>query len=135
MSSVNRLTNPTDFAVDGVSFLGSSGEPVVDVRRYSDIDDAVDVMEHLLAWGHLAPSAPDSLSCYPFSSRDDPFVLREQPHVFFAGNQPEFGFRKLQGPSGQAMTVVSVPSFAKTGEVVLVDLASLDCHTVKLAGF
>ena len=33
-------------------------------------------MEAILDWGHLAPTAPDTLSVYPFTT-DDPFLLRD----------------------------------------------------------
>lgn len=56
----------------------------------------LDLMENTLRWRHLAPTAPDTLTCYPYSS-DDPFVLAECPHVYVAGNQPEFGTRLVAG--------------------------------------
>lgn len=28
-------------------------------------------------------------ACYPFDEYD-PFILNEKPHIFFAGNQPEY---------------------------------------------
>ena len=43
-------------------------------------------MERSLQWRHLAPTAPDTLPCYPFCDTD-PFVLGECPHVYFVGNQ------------------------------------------------
>jgi hypothetical protein len=53
-------------------------------------------MEATLRWRHLAPTAPDTLTCYPFTT-DDPFVLTECPHVYVAGNQPEFATRVATG--------------------------------------
>ena len=53
----------------------------------------------MLRWGHLAPTAPDTLATYPFSDQD-PFILDAAPHVLFAGNQPEFATRVATG--GQA---------------------------------
>lgn len=38
----------------------------------------------------------DRVGCYPFQDRD-PFVLEETPHIFFAGNQPEYASRLIQG--------------------------------------
>lgn len=35
-----------------------------DIKRYSDIDDSMDILEKTLEWGHLAPTAPDTLSEY-----------------------------------------------------------------------
>jgi DNA polymerase delta subunit 2 len=53
-------------------------------------------MESTLRWRHLAPTAPDTLTCYPFAD-DDPFVLEACPHVYVAGNQPEFATRVATG--------------------------------------
>ena len=44
--------------------LGTSGQPVDDVKRYSDIEDSLDILERMLEWGHIAPTAPDTLSEY-----------------------------------------------------------------------
>lgn len=59
-------------------------------------------MEATLRWRHLAPTAPDTLSCYPFAS-DDPFVLQECPHAYVVGNQPEFATRLLEGECASGM--------------------------------
>lgn len=53
-------------------------------------------MEQCLEWRHLAPTAPDTLTSYPFDAFD-PFIIQSAPHVFFAGNQPEFGTRTVKG--------------------------------------
>jgi hypothetical protein len=52
-----------------------------------------------LQWRHLCPTAPDTLTCYPFGA-DDPFVLQQCPHIMFAGNQPEFDTRLMEGEPG-----------------------------------
>lgn len=54
------------------------------------------VMKALLEWRHQAPTAPDTLACYPFL-RDDPFMMEAAPHVFFAGCQPEFASEEVHG--------------------------------------
>jgi hypothetical protein len=43
------------------SFLGTSGQPVADLLRYSGLEDPLAVMESTLRWRHLAPTAPDTL--------------------------------------------------------------------------
>lgn len=60
--------------------------------RYSAHEDRLSILDLSLRWGHLVPTAPDTLTTYPFVD-NDPFVVRQVPHVFFAGNQPEFGSR------------------------------------------
>lgn len=120
------VTNPHDCSVDGVRILGTSGQPVEDIKRYSDIDDPLEILEKSLLWGHIAPTAPDTLSCYPFYDVD-PFLLAECPHVYFVGNQPEFKHKVYKGSSGQEVLLVTVPRFCQTATAVLINLASLDC--------
>jgi DNA polymerase delta subunit 2 len=79
-----------------VSFLGTSGQNVDDVYKYSEREDSLGIMEALLNWGHLVPTAPDTLSSYPFSM-DDPFLLDSAPHVLFTGNQASFQTSIVQG--------------------------------------
>lgn len=69
---------------------------MADVLRYSEGDDALDALGRLLEWGHLVPTAPDTLAAYPFAD-NDPFVLRAAPHVLFAGNQPALATRLVTG--------------------------------------
>jgi DNA polymerase delta subunit 2 len=140
-SSVVRATNPHEFEVEGIVFLGTSGQNVDDVYRYSNLcgdndsghhhdqDDAggrVEVLEEMLKWRHLVPTAPDTLSTYPYHN-SDPFILESTPHVFFAGGQPRFGTKVIEGENGQKVRLVSVPSFADTGCVALVNLHDLSC--------
>ena len=108
-----RATNPHDFDLGGVRFLGTSGQNVDDVLRWSTIGLAgadggaeeepsaanraslgdgprrCEALRSLLAWGHLAPTAPDTLAAFPFKSAD-PFVMEGCPHVFFCGGGREF---------------------------------------------
>lgn len=135
-SSLHRSPNPHDFAVDGVAFLGTSGQNVDDVFRYSDIQDRAGILGALMRWRHLAPTAPDTLAAYPYFE-SDPFILDACPHVLFAGGQPAFETALVEGGSGpgeeggkRAVRVVAVPNFCTTGCVVLVNLATLACHPV-----
>jgi DNA polymerase delta subunit 2 len=69
---------------------------------------------------------------YPF--RDcDPFILNETPHLFFAGNQPEFKTKIIVGEDGQRVRLVAVPKFSETGKVVLVDVDSLAAEVLTFA--
>ncbi len=71
-----RVTNPHAFSVDGVHFVGTSGQNVDDIHRYSAMEDRLAIMQSVLQWGHLVPTAPDTLTCYPFQ-QDDPFILEQ----------------------------------------------------------
>ena len=71
--------------------LGTAGQGVDDVYRYSTQEGRLSILEYTLRWAHLFPTAPDSLGCFPYQhEHTDPFVLRDCPHVYFAGNQPKF---------------------------------------------
>ena len=65
-----RVTNPHDFEVDGVAFLGTSGQNIEDIDKYSTDEDRLKMLEHVLQWGHLAPTAPDTLTAYSFKDKD-----------------------------------------------------------------
>ncbi len=112
------------------SILGTSGQNIDDLWRCTATEDRLELLASTLAWGHVAPSAPDTLSCHPFNDRD-PFLIGDQPHVYFAANQPSYGTRLVQAPGGGAATrLVLVPSFAATGTAVLVNLSTLACHPI-----
>lgn len=109
--------------------MGTSGQNIDDVRKYSDKESTLDMMESMLQWAHIAPTAPDTLNCYPFQN-GDPFVVKKQPHVFFAGNQEKFEAKLVTGNEGQKTLLVSVPSSDLDPVVVLLNLKSLSCHPV-----
>lgn len=128
-STLSRCTNPHDFELDGVRILGTSGQNVDDVARYSDLDDAVEIMERLLMWRHLIPTAPDTLAAYPFYDAD-PFIIKETPHVLFAGGQPRFGTKLVESEAGHKVRIIAVPDFSKSGAMILVNLKSLAVHPI-----
>lgn len=70
------------------------------------------------------------IGCYPFQEKDQ-FVIEECPHVYFVGNQPKFETTVIEGPAGQNVRLIAVPRFNERGEVVLLDMDSLDVETVK----
>lgn len=55
------VMNPYAFEVDGLRFLGTSGQNLDDVWRYSDVEDRLDIAEMMLKWRNIAPTAPDTL--------------------------------------------------------------------------
>ncbi|KAL7540305.1 hypothetical protein ACHAXR_010020 [Thalassiosira sp. AJA248-18] len=103
----------------------------------------IDALNQTLKYGHMTPTGPDSLPTFP-SSESDPFVLKYRPSVYFVGNCDKFETR-LADADGQeieedasvnkhdgqnATRLVCIPSFALTGEVVLVKLRSLKCEVI-----
>lgn len=117
-------TNPLVLDIEGVRLLGSSGQPIDDLRRYAPDLSTLQLLEETLKWRHLAPSAPDTLWAYPVPD-DDPLVIREVPHIYFAANQPSFEVDQTDNT-----LMISVPKFAQTHQVVLVDLSTLEVDTM-----
>ncbi|KAK3359713.1 DNA polymerase alpha/epsilon subunit B-domain-containing protein [Lasiosphaeria hispida] len=127
---LDTVTNPWEGEVEGWRVLGTSGQNLDDIFKYVDSDDRLGMMEAMCRWRCSAPTAPDTLWAYPFQD-DEPFVMKECPHLYFVGCQPEFGTTVISGPDGQMVRLVLVPSFSATREVVLVDMETLDVSTVK----
>ncbi len=49
-------------------------------------------MQQTLEMRHVCPTAPDTLRAFPYVDTD-PFVVEAAPHVYFVGNQEEYGER------------------------------------------
>jgi len=127
LQSLSAVTNPYSCQIDGVSFHGTSGQPIDHLHSFTQTPegescDRLDLMENCLRWRSCVPTAPETTACYPFKETD-PFLLSEAPHVLFAGNQPEFGDRMFEGTR-----IIQVPSFSSTGSIVLINLANLECE-------
>lgn len=137
IEAFNSVTNPYLFDIEGYQLLATSGQPTNDITKYvipyyeetknlkgDTIEHRLDLIEATLKWQNIAPTAPDTLWCYPYLS-NDPFILNEWPHVYVVGNQPEFGYRKVKLEDGVEVVIVSVPVFANTGQFVVLDLGTL----------
>ncbi|KAH0515868.1 DNA polymerase delta subunit 2 [Microtus ochrogaster] len=133
-STLQLVTNPYQATIDGVRFLGTSGQNVSDIFRYSSMEDHLEILEWTLRVRHLSPTAPDTLGCYPFY-KSDPFIFPECPHVYFCGNTPSFGSKIVRGPEDQVVLLVAVPDFSSTQTACLVNLRSLACQPISFAGF
>ncbi|ODQ80817.1 hypothetical protein BABINDRAFT_161021 [Babjeviella inositovora NRRL Y-12698] len=136
------LSNPTWIEAPLVRMLGTSGENVNDFFKYVFPFDLLDentnsqqlrlsIMHQNLRWAHLAPTCPDTLWCYPFE-KEDPFIMDELPHVYFAGNQPRFGTMVAAFEDGKEVRLISIPKFSSTGEVVVMDLDTLECECIQI---
>lgn len=42
-------------------FLGTSGQNIDDLSKYSEAEDKLEFLERTLRWRHLAPTAPNTL--------------------------------------------------------------------------
>ena len=80
-----------------------------------------------LRWSHMAPTAPDTLWCYPFKAADA-FVIRAAPDVYVIGNQAAFATTTFQASPTHQVRVILVPTFARTHQVVVLDTETLEPH-------
>lgn len=58
--------------------------------------------------------------------------MKSAPHLYFVGCQPKFATKVIDGPQGQSVRLVAIPSFAETKEIVLVDTETLEVRKVKI---
>ncbi|AET39751.1 DNA-directed DNA polymerase delta subunit POL31 Ecym_4733 [Eremothecium cymbalariae DBVPG len=136
------VTNPYWFDIEGTQILATSGQNIDDICKYiipyyegSDKNDAIEhrlnLMEATLKWQNIAPTAPDTLWSFPFKDRD-PFILKEWPHVYIVGNQPEFGHRKVTLENSITVHIISLPAFSETGQFLVLDLGTLESETITI---
>ena len=143
-------TNPTWFGLEGNNAGPSSGRRSMLVHSGQALDDMfkyvpsppvsrLDLACNSIIWRHMAPTAPDTLWCYPYLTTD-PFVLRHSPDLYVVGCQPEFATRLVRSDEidvdageeeQRRCRVVLVPQFKSTGELVLVNMRNLDVRCVK----
>lgn len=132
--TLRLASNPYQAQMHGVRFLGTSGQNVCDIQRYSSIDDHLEILEKTLRLRHLAPTAPDTLGCYPFYQKD-PFILEDCPHVYFSGNAPSLQSKRVTGSDGQEVLLVAIPEFSSTRTACLVNLRTLECEPISFSSF
>lgn len=131
-NTFRSCTNPHCFELDNIRFLGTSGQNIDDLGKYSEANNNIEFMERTLRWRHLAPTAPNTLGCYPFTDRD-PFYIETCPHVYFVGNQDKYASRLIKGSEGQMVRLICIPRFAETGVAVALNIRNLDCHMLSFA--
>jgi len=88
-SSFHTVSNPYECSINGVHFLGTSGQNINNLKLYSNVTDNIRLLQDTLELQHLAPTAPDTLASFPFYSTD-PFIIDSCPDVYFCANQPKF---------------------------------------------
>ena len=126
--NLHPTTNPARFDIDGVKFLGSSGQGVREIQWYTECG-VLESLQLSLASRLLAPTAPDTLACYPVAGEVDPLVIQEAVDVFFAGNCKEVAIGKV-GENSETL-LVGLPTFAETGEAVLLNLQSRETEVLE----
>ncbi|KAF8631413.1 hypothetical protein AX17_005091 [Amanita inopinata Kibby_2008] len=143
LSTFYRETNPTYLRLQcgrkpsvARTMLINSGQPLNDIFKYlpSPPNTRLAVLESTLRWRHMAPTAPDTLWCHPYFTKD-PFLMNMTPDIYIVGGQERFGTRLVKYENdGRAMLqcrIVTIPSFSETGTLVLINVRTLDVKTVK----
>uniref|UniRef100_A0A914Z5A0 DNA polymerase delta small subunit n=1 Tax=Panagrolaimus superbus TaxID=310955 RepID=A0A914Z5A0_9BILA len=131
--SLNPVTNPYIFKVMGVEFHGTSGQNVNCFRKLTKKGKStLDIMEEILESCHVVPTAPDFTDCFPYSRKNgtDPLALDSLPHVFFAGNQKEFGTKVVDFGKGRKVRLISIPKYDETHSMVIINLRTLETSTI-----
>lgn len=59
--SFQGVTNPYETNIANRRILGSSGQPINNIKTLTLGIDDLEILESTLHWGHLAPTAPDTL--------------------------------------------------------------------------
>jgi DNA polymerase delta subunit 2 len=62
-------------------------------------------------------------------------VLKDCPHVFIVGDQPQFETSVIAGPQNQSVRLITIPSFRETGLLVLLDSDTLDVDCIRFDVF
>ena len=114
--------------------LATDGRNVSDVKRFSALT-GLEVMEMMMKWRIIAPTAPDTIGAFPFIDKD-PFVIDNVPDIYAVGMQTSFEFRILEDEKEKKdVLFLAVPSFAATGVVVLVNPRTKYVMSVSLPTF
>ncbi|TFK42929.1 DNA polymerase alpha/epsilon subunit B-domain-containing protein [Crucibulum laeve] len=122
------------------TLLIHSGQPLNDAFKYlpSRRNTRLSILESTLYWRHMAPTAPDTLWCHPYLDAD-PFIIRETPDVYIVGGQKHFATKIVEGKNEDDVEnmrlksrcrIVMVPSFARSGTLVLINLRTLDVKCI-----
>ena len=125
------VTNPCTFQLDGKIMLGISGMSIIDIMDHSNKNDPIEIMKEQLEWRHICPTAPNTLRTYPFEGID-PFVLKESPNVFFAGNQSKFDTTVIS-QKDITIRLMCIPRFLNTQKLAVLDIETLEAFEIDLS--
>ncbi|CAB4056807.1 POLD2 [Lepeophtheirus salmonis] len=127
-STFQTVTNPYFFQIEGTKIYGSSGKNVEDIVRNSSLKDPLQVMEEILKWGHISPTSPDTLGCFPYKDKD-PFVMEFLPHVLFSAIHGKEHLSKFTNNT----LLFTIPNFSTSGSLVLLNLKDLSTKEIKFS--
>lgn len=134
--TLHLKSNPFSMHLEEFSYLMTSGQNIDNIRKFSRINEnenleknsSLKIMEKTLDWGHLCPTAPDTLRTWPVK-KDDPLMLTNIPNVYVIGNQKYFeaSYYKYKEDENKMVKLISVPRFSESFSFVLFDIGSFNC--------
>jgi hypothetical protein len=112
--------NPACINIEGVNFYIMSDNSINDLKQNFDIDYcSIEIMENLLKFRQILPSAPSTIPSRPIISSKSPFILRENPHYFILlSNEDELIEKKFESNSFSGQNIV-IPNFFSSSKALL----------------
>ena len=123
-------TNPYKFRLGDMVMLGTSGQNVTDIIQYTSAEDAVAALDLIAQSRYLAPTAPDTLGCYPFTTVDPLVIEPASVNLIFAGNQMDSNVKFV---AEGKLCLASIADFAVSASILLVNVN--DIHDTKVIRF
>ena len=120
-------SNPASINIEGINFYIMSDIPINDLKQNFDIDlSSTEIMEELLKFRQILPSAPSTIPSRPIVSSKSPFILGEIPHYFFSlSDGDEFDVKKVCSDSFCCQNVL-VPNFSSSSKALLFTGGKID---------
>lgn len=148
-STLRLASNPSYLHMSSRTIFCTAGQTIDDLKHYIITEDvqedqsgiepsntrALDLAQETIKWGHFAPTAPDTLWTYPFADRD-PFIIEHCPDVYLIGNQESFDRRTIRTSASNfdgKCSLVQVPRFSTTGQLVLLNLKTLESEIINFS--
>jgi DNA polymerase delta subunit 2 len=117
--NMNVRTNPFKFKIGQTVFLGTSGQNVSDVVQFTSLNSGIEALDLIAQSRYMAPTAPDTTGCYPFTMKDPLVMTSEAPHFVFAGNQLRTECRSICDGRGN---LACISDFSLSPSLLLVNV-------------
>uniref|UniRef100_A0A6B2FXP9 DNA polymerase delta subunit 2 (Trinotate prediction) n=1 Tax=Myxobolus squamalis TaxID=59785 RepID=A0A6B2FXP9_MYXSQ len=126
------VTNPVECLIRGFKILGTSGENIKSISRYSSLKHPLEIAEFFLNSNLIFPNSPENYGCFQFSGKD-PFMINSLPRIFFSGGCSEFSSKIITDEAhNNSCLILNIPKFSDTVSSVAVNLNTLQCISLKL---
>eukprot|EP01055_Gregarina_sp_Pseudo9_P000815 Gregarina_sp_Pseudo_9__814@NODE_1520_length_1527_cov_33_926075_g1408_i0_p1_GENE_NODE_1520_length_1527_cov_33_926075_g1408_i0NODE_1520_length_1527_cov_33_926075_g1408_i0_p1_ORF_typecomplete_len396_score67_10DNA_pol_E_B/PF04042_16/2_7e27DNA_pol_D_N/PF18018_1/2_9e22DNA_pol_D_N/PF18018_1/7_5e03_NODE_1520_length_1527_cov_33_926075_g1408_i02771464 len=123
----HAVSNPHKFEIQGIKFLGTSGQPIRNIMTNTDYASESEALEATLKSRCVAPTAPDSVMCHSKPPGSLLIESADPPHVLFAGGCDNFSCKSVDG-----FTLLTIPRFWSASELVVLHLDSLKARAVSV---